>query len=429
MRQKSSRSGPYREALSVPEFRAIFCAWTASITGTVVSSVALTVLVYERTGSPLLSSLTFALGFLPYAIGGTLLSGIVDRVPPRRLLVACDLVSSGLTATMALPGLPLAVLLVLLAGTSTLTSISSGTRGALVRSIVPEASYVPARSLLRIAAQTAQIAGNAVGGALLVVLTLRGAILVNAASFLVSATLMRFRLGQHSIAGSIEEANLLVDSVRGLRRVFAHATLRRLLLLGWLVPMFSVAPEALAAPSVASTGGSPALVGWWLVALPAGTVAGDLLGVWGLTPDRQRRMLALAAGASFLPYLAFLTHPGFAAALVLLFIAGLCALYSLGLDALIRQAAPEHLFARAMTVNTAGLITLQGLGFVLAGAIAEATGPATAIAVAGVCGIVTVVLLHPRSRDLPNPKRTFRPPNSRQRRIAARRMELIRAWH
>lgn len=404
MRRRQGRSASYREALGVPEFRAVFLAWAISITGSVVSAVALTVLVYERTRSPLLSSLTFALGFLPYAFGGTLLSGVVDRVPPRRLLVACDLASAGITAAMALSAMPVAVLLVLLSATSTITSISSGARVGLVRSIVPEASYVPARSLLRISAQTAQIVGNAVGGALLVVLTPRGAILVNAAAFLISAALMRFRLRRHPIAGSVEGATLLRDSLRGVRRVFANATLRRLLLLGWFVPMFSVAPEALAAPYVTSLGGPPALVGWWLGALPAGMIAGGLLGVWGLTPRRQRRIVGIVAGASFLPYLVFLAVPGFEVALPLLFVAGLCALYSLGLDALVRQAAPEHLFARTMTVNTAGLMTLQGLGFVLAGALAEAIGPARAIAAAGACGIATVVLLRPRSRDLAEPK-------------------------
>ena len=56
--------------------------------GTSVAAVALTILVYRRTGSPLLASLAFALGFLPFLLGGGLLSSVVDRVRPRRLVVA-----------------------------------------------------------------------------------------------------------------------------------------------------------------------------------------------------------------------------------------------------------------------------------------------------------------------------------------------------
>ena len=96
-----------------------------------VSAVALTVLVYERTGSPFLSSLTFAFGFLPYVVGGALLSGIVDRVPARRLLTASDH-GALLVALMASPGNADAGLLVLLLLTGTVTSTSSGARNGLV---------------------------------------------------------------------------------------------------------------------------------------------------------------------------------------------------------------------------------------------------------------------------------------------------------
>ena len=80
-------------------------------------------------------------------------------------------------------------------------------------------------------------------------------------------------------------------------------------------------------------------------------------------------------------------------------LSGACGLYSLGLDARVRDAVPDHLFARAMTLNTAGLMTLQGIGFAAAGAIAEATGPAAAIALAGACGIVSTAVLLRRRRS------------------------------
>jgi hypothetical protein len=48
------------------------------------------------------------------------------------------------------------------------------------------------------------------------------------------------------------------------------------------------------------------------------------------------------------PYLAFFVTPPIAVALPLLAGAGTGSMYSLGLDSLVRQAAPEHLFARTM---------------------------------------------------------------------------------
>jgi hypothetical protein len=102
------------------------------------------------------------------------------------------------------------------------------------------------------------------------------------------------------------------------------------------------------------------------------------------------------------PYLALFATPPIAVALPLLVGAGTGSMYSLGLDSLVRQAAPEHLFARTMAVNTAGLLTLEALGFALAGAAAGIARPGPAIAGAGLCGIVIVICLRPRKREVPS---------------------------
>jgi predicted MFS family arabinose efflux permease len=380
-------------ALRSGRFRALLASQLVSVCGTSVAAVALTVLVYRRTGSPLLASLTFGLGFLPFVFGGGLLSSLVDRVRPRRLVNGSDLAAAALAATMAVPGMPVAALLALIFGVGTLQSLSGGARAVLVRTSVSTDAYVPARSLLRIAGQLAQIAGNAIGGVLLTLLTPSGAILVNASSFLFSATVIRLLVADQPIEPRTSGRSLLWDSLGGALEVFRHDELRRLLLLGWLVPMFVVAPEALAAPYVSQHGGSTALVGWWLVALPVGLIAGDIVGVRTLTQRQQRRLVAPAAAAAFVPYLVFAADPSIPAALALLVVAGACGLYSLGLDGRVRDAAPPELFARAMTLNNAGLMTLQGLGFVLAGALAQAVGPAHAIALAGCLGLTPIVLL------------------------------------
>jgi MFS family permease len=389
---RSGRVG-YGAAVASREFRALFAGQLVSVAGTSIAAVALTILVYRRTQSPLLSSLTFALGFLPYLFGGGLLSGVVDRVRPRRLVVLCNWLSAGLAATMAVPAMPVPALFALLVAVGTLSSVASGSGAALLRASVAEEAYVPARSLMRIAAQLAQIGGNAGGGALLLVLRPSGALLANAGSFAFAAVVLRLLVADHPNPGERGQAMLVWDSLRGAREVLSHAELRRLLLAGWLAPTFSVAPEALAAPYVAHHHGSSALVGWWLIALPVGLVAGDLLGVRFLTQRRQRRLVAPAMAAGFLPYLVFAIDPRIPLALALLVLSGACGLYGLGLDARVRDAAPPGLFARAMTVNSAGLMTLQGLGFALAGAVAQATGPAAAIALAGGCGLTSAVLL------------------------------------
>src|SRR5215471_11903074 len=246
----------YGDALRSHEFRALFAAQAITIGGSSIAAVALTVLVYDRTGSAFLSSLTFALGFLPYVVAG-LLSGVVDRVRPRRLVNASAGASAVIALVMAAPGIPTAALLVLLFALGLLAAFSGGARNALIRSTVTDTSYVPARSLMKLASQIAQIGGNAVGGALVAGIGTSGAILVNAGSFAVAFALVRFGVGDHPNLGESRAAGLLRDSLGGAREIFATPAVGRLLLLGWLVPLFSVAPEALAAPYVSSHGGSP----------------------------------------------------------------------------------------------------------------------------------------------------------------------------
>jgi hypothetical protein len=59
----------------------------------------------------------------------------------------------------------------------------------------------------------------------------------------------------------------------------------------------------------------------------------------------------------------------------------------------VRDAASPELFARTMTLSSGGLMALQGIGFALAGAVAQAVGPAAAIVIAGCCGLVVTVVL------------------------------------
>lgn len=383
----------YGEAFGSSQFRALFTAQAISITGGSVAAVALTVLVFRRTGSPFLSSLTFALGFAPFLLAGTLLSGLVDRVRPRRIVNTCDALSAVIAASMAIPGIPVAVLLVLLFCLGSASSLGNGAKSSLVRATVPDRAYVPARSLMRIAGQSAQIGGNALGGALVVVLGTSGAILVNSASFAVSFLLVRLVVSDHPNLAEPRRSGLLRDSLIGARTVFSHRQIARLVVLGWVVPMFSVAPESLAAPYVSAQHGSTSLVGWWLTALPIGIIAGDVAGVRLLRPAVQRRIVMPVAAAGFVPYLLFAFQPGIGAGIALLVLSGLSGMYVLGLDGRLRAATPDALFARMMTLSTAGVMTLQGLGFALAGALAQVVSSGTAIALAGACGLASVAAI------------------------------------
>src|ERR1700689_2791169 len=166
----------YGKLLRSREFRTIFVADIVSMLGNVVAAVALTALIYERTGSPALAASVMALAFLPYLLGGVLLGAAPDRWPARRVLVCCDLLSAVIVAAMVLPGMPVAALLGLLFANGLISPVYQGVRSSVLPQVLsPGPDYVLARSMLRIVAQSAQIAGYGAGGLLLAFLAPRGA--------------------------------------------------------------------------------------------------------------------------------------------------------------------------------------------------------------------------------------------------------------
>ncbi|MDQ0789273.1 MFS transporter [Streptomyces sp. B3I8] len=400
--------GGYTRVLRIPEYRAVFVAHTLSLLGVVVSEIALSVLVYDLTGSPLLSALTFALGFLPYLVGGTLFAGVADRFPARRVLVVCDLVCAACVAVMAVPGTRIGVLLALRCALAVVSPVFQGTRMATLTDVLGDGDlFVLGRSLLRIVSQTALLSGYGCGGLLLTVLTPRHALLITVATFLSSALLLR--LGTRRRPARAGRGGAPADGpLTGARRVLADRRTRVLLLLFWVPPMFCVVPEALAAPYADRIGAGSTGLGLLMCALPIGTIAGELFAGARLRPATRERVALPLICCMLLPYLGFALAPGLGWTMLLLVLTGAGSAYTLGLDQWFVAAVPKELRGRAMTLNTAGLMTVQGIGMALAGVVAQFAGVPATVAGAGAIGTLTCVLLAAAARRGAGPADAYR---------------------
>jgi predicted MFS family arabinose efflux permease len=393
----------YRDVLGVRQFRVIFTANIVSMLGNVVSYVALTVLIYDRTGSAALAALVMALSFLPYLIGGTLLGAAVDRWPARRVLVACDLGSAVVVAVMVIPVVPVAGLLVLLLANGLIAPVYQGVRAAILPDILaPGAPYILGRSLMRLVSQGAQIAGYGVGGLLLAVLPPRGALAADALSFAASGLLLWLGLAQRPSrtapggqASPGQARAVAGDSLTGLRSTLAHRATRRVLLFGWLVPACAVAPEALAAPYAAHIGQPSRVAGFLLMGIPVGIVAADIVVARLLSPRWQQRLIVPAALLSFAALAAFAISPGLALALALLVVAGIGSAYMVGLDGLLVAVVPPDLRNRALALSNTGLMFTQGAGFALWGLAGQYAPLPAVIPAAAIAGAVAVIALRP----------------------------------
>ncbi|WP_350277104.1 MFS transporter [Kribbella sp. HUAS MG21] len=380
----------YRAVLRLPGMRAVYAAHTVSMLGTVGAQVALSILIFERTGSPLLSALVLVCSFLPYAVSGALFSSMTDRFPARRVLVVCDLLSAMCVAAMLLPGMPVAGLLGLLLATGMIAPIFAGARAASLANLLPQDLFPVGRSLLRAIGQTAVLTGFAVGGITVAAIGARWLLVVEVVTFVASAVLIG--VGTPYTPPGERRSNAVRDSWAGLQLVFADPKLRSLILLTWVAPAFSSLPDGLAVAYTAQVGTAAAAAGALFTGYAVGGVLGELV-VARFTPSVRRRLVVPLLLGSQLPAIAFLAAPPIPVAAVLLAISGAGYAFNQGVDPLILESVDPAYRGRLFTVQTSGLMAIQGVSIALGGVVGSFVAPNLTIAAAGVVGTATTLLI------------------------------------
>ncbi|WP_242610930.1 MFS transporter [Blastococcus saxobsidens] len=396
----------------MPEFRPLFGTYLLSAAGDELARVALTVLVYARTDSPLLAALTFAIGYLPWLFGGPLLSVLADRFPRHQVLIATDAGRAVLVALMAIPGVPLWLLLALLFVVGLCAPPFEAARSALMADVLDGDRYAVATSLTGITVQLAQVGGFLAGGALLAVFSPSTALLVDAATFLLSALWLWSRLQRRPApaGGADAPTSLWRDAAQGLRFIGQSPRLLAIVAVAWLTTGFLYAPEGIAAPLVDEIGQGVTAVGILLAANPLGLTIGGLVIARLVAPERRERLVAPLVVLSLLPVLAgglvvVLAGPGAATFWVLvglLFVSGLASAWTIPLNVAFVQAVPSAYRGRAFGVAASGLAGIQGIGALVSGLAAEAVDPSVVVAVAGGFGMIAVapaLMAYRRTRD------------------------------
>jgi MFS family permease len=400
----SSRPATFRQVFAVTEFRPLFGSYLLSTVGDELARVALTVLVYQRTDSPALSAITFGISYLPYLLGGPVLAALADRFPRHRVLIASDAARAVLVACMAVPGMPLPLLLALLLAVSLCSPPFEAARSALTADVLHGDRYAVGISLLAITSQLAQLTGFLLGGALLVAFSPTVALLLDATAFAVSAAWLTLGLQRRPApVAELDDGELRTlwrDATSGARFLASTPRLRAIVGLLWMTALFVNAPEGIAAPFGEQVQGTTAATGLVLAVGPAGTAVGGLLVGRLCPPQLRQRLLAplvvLALGgvlaAGLTPLWAGTGMGAFTVVLVLLFLAGIGGACSIPLNVAIVQAVPSGYRGRAFGVAAAGLAGVQGLGVLGAGLGAEVLRPSTVVALCGGIGLLAVVV-------------------------------------
>ena len=368
----------YRTVLAHSEFRALFAAQTLSLLGDQLARIALAILVYRRTGSPLATTATYAISYLTYLVGGPLLSGLADRYSRLNVMVVCDLVRVPLVLGLCVAGLPLWALFSLIGLLGAVAPPFDSARGAIQPDLLTGESYVVGNMLMNVAVQLSQITGFVAGGALVAATSVRGALVIDAATFLLSAGLLLHGVRQRP-AAQTERSTLLRDGLAGARLVLSRPDLRGLLLLAVLGSVAVIGTEGLAVLVASELHGGARLAGILTATAPLGYLAASAV-ILRVDATRRLALMPVLVLGGCVPLLATPFTSSSVVVGALWVVGGAAAAVNLiaGPEFILR--CPTEVRARAYGVASTALWTAQAVGLLLAGALANVVTPRQAVA-------------------------------------------------
>lgn len=275
MTRRIDRPG-LRSVMSRPAYRRLWAARTVSQVGDIAQFTTVTLLVFQLTGSGLgVTGLVLA-EVAPVLLLAPLAGPLVDRCPRVQVMLASDLARLLLAVILALWHSDVAVVYAVAFGLSAGSVFFNPAANSLLPTLVDEDELVAANSGIWSAAVLAQVLLAPIAGLLAVTAGFEWAFAVNAASFGVSALLLRgLRAGE---AAPVPSSGGWSHGVEGLRLVGRDPLLRALALGQALAALSAGATSALlvvlAARQLHASGGGYGLM---LAAVGAGAFAGPLL--------------------------------------------------------------------------------------------------------------------------------------------------------
>lgn len=375
----------WRDVAAVGQFRVLWLAHAQSRIGDQLARVALSVLVYDRTHSPAWTALTYAMTILPNLVGGTLLAGLADRFDRRSVMVAADATRAALVALMVVPGQPIAVLVVLLCLVQLPYAPFSAARNAVLPTVLDGDRYMVGLAVMRTTDQLGLVGGIAIGATLVTYLGTSTTLVIDAATFALSALLIQIGVRRHRPPRAGHRPRLKA----GLHIVAKDPQLRAMVAIA-CVNGFYVVPESLAVPYAAQLGQGTAAVGWLLAAVPAGSIAG-MIWLKSLRPDLRLRLMAPLTVATCAVLIPSAWAPVLAVSAALWAVSGLASAHDMVVQGTFVQRVPDASRGQAIGLASAAMQAAQGFGIVLAGLLAQVLTPAAVIGLAGAAGVVAAV--------------------------------------
>ena len=392
------------DVLRLRDFRLVFGAALVSLLGDGVAPLALTFAVLDLTGSATDLGAVFA-ARTAGLVGSLLIGGVVaDRFPRRAVMIGADglrLVAQGAVGVLLLTG---HATVAEIAVSQAVVGAATGFFNPASSGLIPAVSgnwLQQANSLRGIASAAGNIAGPAIAGVLVATTTPGTALVVDAASYGVSALLLA-RVGHVPVTRGAAQS-FLTELREGFAEVRSRTWLWSTLVALSLVNAVSVGFVVLGAVIVKGHLGGP---GAWALILAA-QGAGALVGGAALLRVTPRRPLLVATLIGLIPVVpTFLI--AIPAPLAVIAVAALMGgignmVFNTLWETTLQQHIPEAARSRVSSYDWFGSLALQTLGFALIGPLAAAVGTSTALYLCGGVELaaVSALLVLREIRSLP----------------------------
>jgi MFS family permease len=380
------------------DFGRFWLGQTVSNLGSSFTLFALPLLVFKLTGSPLNLGVTTAAEFVPYLLFGLVIGAWVDRVDRKRLMIATDLARAAVIAVIpllaAVGQLSVGWVYVVAFCGSTLNIAFDAAEFAAIPSLVPSGDdLVTANGRVQASYSAAQVAGPLLAGLLITVAPVQQVLLVDAATFLVSAGMLGLIATRFNAPRDTEGRRAIRrEVVEGLRYVLGHPVLRNISAMMALINLVAATVfTQLVVFAKRQLDASDSRVALLYAAGSAGVVLLSL----AAGPVRRRLSFSLAAlGALALDGLltvVLATTRWYWVALVLwAAISGLGIFFNINTVSLRQQIVPNHLLGRVISI--AGVLAWSAIpvGALVGGWAVERTG--SVAVVYGVIGAVVALI-------------------------------------
>jgi MFS family permease len=390
--------GPLRR---YPAFRRLFIGQTVSTFGSEIAAVAAPFQLYQLTHSTLqvgLLSLCELFPLLTLTIVGGAIADAIDR---RRLLLVTEvllaLVAVGFAVNASLdePRVWAIYLLVTLA--MSFFSLGAGGMNSVIPRLVEHHELAAANVIENVYGSTTNVAGPALGGVLIAVLGLKGAYLLDAATFVASLWSV-WRLPPLPPAHDAERPSLQTIA-EGFRFVRRKKVLLGMFLVDSNAMVFGMPRALFPALAIHRFGGGAGILGLMYAAPYAGAFSSSVLSGWIPHVRRQGLIVAVAAALWGVAIAAFGFAESLWLALLLLAAAGAADNVSAVLrGTILWTVTPDPLRGRVTGIEFAQVAATPALGNVEAGLLASLTSIRFSVVSGGllcVAGTVVIALVVP----------------------------------